>query len=138
MSYRINSNWTEMNVTWNNQPSFAESYGSVDIVANDSWGYVNLDVTTLVQAWVNGSYPNYGIMLRGPEVSGSDSSWREFYTRHGSYVPKLVITYSGTTAITAAQTNQEILPKNNTPISIVNGENVCQEKFALVKCFVLR
>jgi hypothetical protein len=137
-SYRINSYWTEMGVTWDNQPSFAESYGSVNIVANDSWRYVSLDVTSLVQAWVIGTYPNYGVMLRGPEVSGSDSSWREFATRHGSYVPQLVITYTGATAVAAARTNQEILPENNNPLSIANGENVCQDQFTLVKCFVHR
>ena len=51
-----------MGVTWNNQPSLAKSYGSVDIMANNSWRYVSLNITSLVQGWVNGSYPNYGVM----------------------------------------------------------------------------
>jgi hypothetical protein len=134
-SYRINSGWTEMGVTWNNQPGFAEAYGSVDIIANNSWRYVSLDVTALVQAWVNGTYPNKGIMLRGPEVSGSDSSWREFYTRHTSDVPQLVITYTGAAA---DQTNLEVLPGNNTPTNSSQGESICLTQLNLVKCFVHR
>jgi hypothetical protein len=137
-SYRISSDWTEMGVTWNNQPSFAESYGSVSIIANSSWRYVNLDVTTLVQAWVSGIYPNYGIMLRGPEASGSDSSWREFATRHTGYVPRLVLTYSGSAANTGSTINLETLPENNSPLSNESGANICREYLTPVKCFAHR
>ncbi len=72
-------------------------------MANNSWRYVSLNITSLVQGWVNGSYPNYGVMLRGPEVSGTDSSWREFYSRQGNNAPQLVITYVGAAA---AQTDR--------------------------------
>jgi len=137
-SYRINSNWTEMGVTWDNQPAFAESYGSASIMANDSWGYVSLDVTNLVQAWVNGAYSNYGVMVRGPEVSGTDSSWRQFATRHTTYVPQLVITYNGAMAAAAEQTNQEILPENSNLLSIANGENECELQYSSLKCFIHR
>jgi hypothetical protein len=50
-------------------------------------------VTALVRGWKNGTYPDNGIMLRGPEHSGVDSSWRGFSTREGSFTPKLTITY---------------------------------------------
>ena len=123
-----------MGVNWNNQPSFAESFGSVDIVANNSWRYVSLNITSLVQGWVNGSYPNYGVMLRGPEVSGNDSSWRSFYTRNGSTEPQLVITYAGS----AAQTDQELRPEDENPLNLENGENICQTVTNLIKCFVHR
>jgi bacillolysin len=97
-TYRIGSSWSEMNVTWGNQPSSAESYGSVSITANSQWRYLAIDVTDLVRAWVNGTYPNYGIMLRGTE----SAIWlRGFYTREGSYKPYLYITYPGTTASVA-------------------------------------
>jgi hypothetical protein len=51
-SYRISSGWSEMGVNWNNQPAFGEAFGSVDIVATNSWRYVSLNVTNLVQGWV--------------------------------------------------------------------------------------
>jgi hypothetical protein len=79
-------------VTWNSQPSFAEAYGSTSITSG-AFGWQFFDVTNLVRGWVNGTLPNYGIMLRGPEVSGDDSSWRSFSTREGTYPPQLVISY---------------------------------------------
>jgi len=96
-TYRISSSWSESSVTWNSQPSYAEAYGSASITSG-AWGWYSFDVTNLARGWANGSLPNYGIMLRGPEWSGADSSWRSFSTREGSNTPKLVITYSGLAA----------------------------------------
>lgn len=92
-AYRITGNWTELGVTWNNKPSPDASYGSVDIPANTNWGWRELDVRALVQGWVNDSIANQGVMLRGPEASGADSSYRKFSTREGPYSPQLMITY---------------------------------------------
>ena len=91
-AYRADSVWSESNVTWNIRPSHEEAYGSTS-VTHGAWGWYSFDVTDLVIGWVNGSVPNNGIILRGPEVSGDDSSWREFSTREGLYTPVLVITY---------------------------------------------
>lgn len=100
-SYRIGSNWSEGSVTWNTAPSVGEAYGSVALIAADgSFGWYSIDVTNLVRGWVNGTLPNYGVMLRGPEQSGSDSSWRSFATKEAGsgYIPYLQITYSGMAA----------------------------------------
>jgi hypothetical protein len=96
-TYRIGSDWAEMAVTWDNKPSCKEAYGS-NSVKEYAWGWYDFNVTALVQAWVNGSQPNYGIMVRGPEHSGSDSSWRAFSTREGPYPPQLVINYTASVA----------------------------------------
>jgi C1A family cysteine protease len=89
-THRITSNWAEADVTWGNKPGFADTYGSSSIV-HGSWDWYDFDVTHLVSAWYNGTHPNYGILLRGPEVSGQDASWRGFGTREGAYPPQLVI-----------------------------------------------
>jgi bacillolysin len=138
-SYRPASDWTETGVTWNNAPAPAESYGYVNIVSNNSWGYVYIDVTALVQGWVNGSIPNYGVMLRGPEVSGSDASWREFYTREGgsSYTPQLVITYSGyaISEYPAENAPQGDLPAKHTAWQVIAPDALlCQNVPASAKC----
>jgi hypothetical protein len=73
-------------------------------------------------------------MLRCPEVSGSDL-WREFYTRQGSNVPQLVITYGGAAA---SQTDQEIIPEADNALNLENGENICLTEAGLIKCFVHR
>jgi len=100
--YRVGSSWTESGVIWNSQPSIAEAYGSASITS-EAFGWYSFDVTNLVRGWVNGTLPNYGIMLRGPEVSGADSSWRSFSTREGTFPPQLVISYP--TAASALQGN---------------------------------
>jgi hypothetical protein len=89
-AYRVISDWVESDVTWNSAPGYGSAYGSSSSV-HGAWGWYEFDVTNLVRAWYAGTYPNYGIMLRGPEVSGVDSSWRSFSTREGSYAPQLVI-----------------------------------------------
>ncbi len=91
-TYRISSSWAESTVTWNTRPAFAEAYGSAP-VTHGTWGWYSFDVTTLVRGWVNGTLPNYGIMLRGPETSGPN--WKSFSTREGGISPQLVITYGG-------------------------------------------
>jgi hypothetical protein len=101
-TYRIKSGWSEMSVTWNTKPSYGESYGTASVTHGDRRWY-SFDVTDLVRAWVNGTKSNYGIMVRGPEHSGQDSSWKGFSTREGPFPPQLVINYTGA-AVSAAPT----------------------------------
>ncbi len=68
--YRIPQNWSSSTVTWYTQPSYAESYGTT-YVGSRTWGRYGFDVQGLVQGWVNGAFPNYGLMIRGPESSSS-------------------------------------------------------------------
>jgi hypothetical protein len=98
--YRTSGNWAEMSVTWNSKPGYAEGYGSSSL-RSLGWGWYSFDVTGLVQGWVNGSFANQGLMLRGPESSGSSSARLGFETRENSgttYDPHIVITYPGTTS----------------------------------------
>ena len=92
-TYRIASPWAEDIVCWNNAPTLAEAYGSTP-VTHGSWGWYSFDVTSLVRDWHNGTYANYGIALRGPEHSGSDSSWKAFATGETIYPPRLIINYT--------------------------------------------
>ncbi|MBX7233866.1 MAG: DNRLRE domain-containing protein, partial [Caldilineales bacterium] len=94
-AYQTTGDWQETSVNWNNEPGFGASYGSVSIAANTNWGWRELDVTALVQGWMNGALANQGIMLRGPEESGYYSNFRSFLTREGAYPPQLVISFSG-------------------------------------------
>lgn len=96
-TYRIGSSWSSCSATWNNQPNIAEAYGSKSVNHEDVGDWFAFDVTNLVKGWVNNSFANYGVWLRGPEKSGSDSSYRDFYSMNSSYTPYLSITYTGTT-----------------------------------------
>ena len=114
-TYRITSSWSESSVTWNNRPGYGGSYGSNSIV-HGAWGWYEFDVTNLVRAWYDETYTNHGIMLRGPEVSGLDASWRSFSTREGSYRPRLVIEYTASTpTLTPTNTSTPTPTPTNTP-----------------------
>ena len=91
----VADSWQETTVTWANQPSTGDHYGGLSTTANDvSLGvYKEIDITTLVQEWLDGSTPNYGIYLIGPEMSGSDYSYRVFASRESIFPPELVIKF---------------------------------------------
>jgi hypothetical protein len=110
-TYRITSTWSENNVTWNNKPGYESAYGSRSIVC-PAWGWYEFDVTDLVRAWYDGTYTNHGIMLRGPEVSGLNASWRGFSTREGPYRPQLVIKYATSTPPTITGLPDQALKAN--------------------------
>jgi uncharacterized repeat protein (TIGR01451 family) len=108
-TYRIGSSWSELSVTWNTRPSFAEAYGSTSITS-EAWGWYAFDVTDLVRGWVNGSVSNYGLMVRGPESSGSSSALLGFFTSEAgsSYAPYLEVTYIGDGLGTRASTAGDV------------------------------
>lgn len=96
---RVTEPWSESTVTWNTAPGYAEAYGSA-AVGHWEYGWYPFDVTALVQAWIDGEHPNYGIMLQAHE--GLEPVWRGFSAREGQFPPKLEISYmdpSGTPTI---------------------------------------
>lgn len=92
--YRITADWGENSATWNN---FAGHYdpSGVGFFVTDSLGWHSVDLTALVQLWVNGTYPNFGfVMIQGP------TPYTLFYSSEASYPalvpmrPKLEIWYT--------------------------------------------
>ena len=61
--HRITADWAEGFVTWN---TFASSFDPTVLgtFVTDSLGWHSVDITALVQAWVDGFPPNYGIVMR--------------------------------------------------------------------------
>ncbi len=93
-AYAVTSAWSECAVTWDTRPGVGAAYGSQTLPwASGQW--YAFDVTALVQGWIDGTIPNHGVWLRGPEISGTDSSWRGFATSESDDVPYLSITYPG-------------------------------------------
>ena len=102
-AYRTSASWSESSVTWNTKPGYAEGYGSASIPSR-TWGWYSFDVTDLVRGWVDGSFSNCGLMMRGPESSGDDSARLGFLTRESNYAPELVVEYSSDTPPTTTVT----------------------------------
>ncbi|MGC9397451.1 MAG: DNRLRE domain-containing protein [Anaerolineae bacterium] len=129
-TYRATASWAERGVTWNTRPYYSGAYGSASI-KHATWGWYTFDVTGLARAWVNGSYSNYGIIVRGPE-SSADPNWRGFCTREhtqgcGAW---LQITYSGTMGALAPPEAPNAMPETfRSPLPVPESPDAMPEIF---------
>jgi len=59
--------WAEQTLTWNNAPASVAAVPTIitSIFAADAGSYVTVDITQIVQDWVNGLRPNLGLAIRG-------------------------------------------------------------------------
>jgi hypothetical protein len=77
----VTSAWNEATVTWGTMPGFDVPVTTANL--NLAEGYKGWTVTGLVQQWVNGARPNYGLMLRGPLTGDPNANYyaRTFHSR---------------------------------------------------------
>ena len=104
--HRVTAPWSESLVTWN---SFGGAYDpAVAASFTSNFGLQSVDLTGLVQSWVNGTYTNYGILLEeGAGLSACRSSEFStvslrpkldiFFTPPGGSIQELVIQRPGST-----------------------------------------
>jgi uncharacterized repeat protein (TIGR01451 family) len=94
--YRATTNWAEPNVTWNfpwGTPGGdynATPWGSYN---PGSTGPKSIDITGLVQGWVNGTYSNQGVIL----IAGGAAGTSGVYSKEESNVtlrPRLAVVYN--------------------------------------------
>jgi len=114
---RITDAWAEPTVTWNSfGGAYApDVYGS--FIAN-SKDWHSVDLTSLVQEWIDGTYENYGFLIDHELISNLRST---YYSREVSYsAPYMEICYSvgsetsyDTILAIADASIFEILPDNN-------------------------
>ena len=80
-------NWFELGIRWNNQPIINPPVTSFAITGASEGGYIEIDVTSIVQGWQARNPPPFGIALRSDgDVDVS------FATTESDNVPELVIT----------------------------------------------
>lgn len=65
--WRCDKDWDQASVTWNNQPTTVEKPDITFTIPAGWVGMMTLEVTTMVRDWLDGHYPNYGLLLRGDE-----------------------------------------------------------------------
>jgi hypothetical protein len=90
--YRVTAPWVAETVAWQDGITSGEPYTWTWIPYGfGSWH--PFDVSALVRGWVDGTFPNYGLMLRGPE---SAPAWRSFATHETIAPPYLDVQYAYT------------------------------------------
>ena len=98
-AYRVTGSWSSSTITWANKPNYTtthQSTQSMPVSSGSSW--YRMDVTSMVNAWVDGNYTNYGFVLVD-SVEDDPDHWTTLYSSDAdsSHKPALYITYSGTT-----------------------------------------
>jgi hypothetical protein len=95
--YQVTTKWDENKVTYNTRPTRLDTpatSGPTSVNAASCNQFLLIDITTLVQGWVKGTIPNYGVALALTSGSGSFffDAKESLLTANG---PELEITLSG-------------------------------------------
>lgn len=91
----VTSSFDPSTVTYNTRPDFSPTASTISISTADLYTAVKIDVTALVNGWLNGTVPNNGIAL----TNADGVTIVEFATNnivYEPYFPELVLTYSST------------------------------------------
>ncbi len=93
--YRITSDWNELDVTYENQPSFdlsvpISNLGGIALLNT----FIEWDITEFVQYWHMYPSENYGLVMRSWSGLTNVFFRTSDYETHPSLRPKLTITYS--------------------------------------------
>lgn len=88
-AHRITDMWNEMTVTWNN---FGMAYDmNVEGTFAADAGWQTVDISGLVGSWLDGTDPNYGLLLNQSDMEYPRTL---YYDRESGQGPYLVIGYS--------------------------------------------
>ena len=135
--YAVEGSWTEGRgtykpasaalpgeLTWNNQPKIARYPTVYFNPGQEIQKWVEVDVTTLVKAWLNG-FPNHGMLIKAREnYIGKSEGQYGFYSREyedADKRPQLVINgSSGNLQVSLG--NLSVNPQSITEIPSVTGE----------------
>jgi hypothetical protein len=93
--YPLEEWWWEGDVTWNTAAAAGDTAAATMVLGGVD-AEIELDVTTLVQQWVNDPWTNFGLLLRGDgtksveyQFIAKDFSWESA----GPVYPLLEVTY---------------------------------------------
>ena len=96
-AHLVQSAWNESAVDWGTQPTVSPIVISTALALSKKDLRVSWDVTSAVQAWLNGDAPNYGLMIRiQDEKTGVANEASGFYSREypkEDLKPKLHVRY---------------------------------------------
>ena len=93
--YQVNTSWSETTMTWNNKPALGSLVaGPVSLNSGSYQNFVLVDITSLVQQWINGTVTNNGIVLVTTTVGSSYAFDSKEATAY-SHQPELDIAIPG-------------------------------------------
>jgi len=98
--HRINNDWEETAVTWDNFGGSYEAAEPSTFTASLPTGFKTVDVTALVTGWLDGSYTNYGLLLDQGENAFPISEYltREVWPANAAYL-EICYTVNGGTPV---------------------------------------
>jgi hypothetical protein len=99
----ITSNWTETGITYNDSPTLGSTVVSgVSLAGSNAKGYLLIDVTAAMQAWLNGAQANDGLALVANSALNATFDSNETTTQ--SHPPELDVVFGGNGTITGVKT----------------------------------
>ena len=94
--YKVTSDWDEDTIDWDNQPTCSVDAEITSDIITAAITWESWDIDTLVQAWLDGSITNYGVVLKDTDES-SVNTFATFvtsdYMTDPTKRPELVIDY---------------------------------------------
>jgi len=95
--HKVISAWDESTITWNLQPTCSVDAEITSDITAGVFVWKSWEIDTLVQAWLDGSITNYGVVLKDTDEAsvgfGGAYFWASDYTTDTSKRPELVIDY---------------------------------------------
>lgn len=94
-AYRCTSAWSSATLTWRHKPDYAATdFSPLSTIYSTGSTWYKMDVTTIVQSWVNAIYTNYGFLLKD-NTEDNASHWTTLYSSDAAspHKPELHITY---------------------------------------------
>jgi trimeric autotransporter adhesin len=82
--HRVTSSWVETTANWTNNSAGYDAPVSASVAAGTTTGWKIWTVTSLVQAWLGGTYQNYGMLVKDNTESSATQYAYTFSTKENA------------------------------------------------------
>jgi len=91
--FRADGTWDEGTVTWNNAPGYESTmWEGFDAPAVDDW--LSVDVTAMVQSWLDGGYPHHGFYIASGQATNGGRYFYSGESTEGTLRPFIYMEYT--------------------------------------------
>ena len=93
---RVTGSWTSSTLNWSNKPGETSTgQSSQSVVFREGSAWYTMNVTSIVNSWVNGYSSNYGFVLID-NTENNANHWTTFYSSDANspHKPELIISYN--------------------------------------------